>query len=254
MEVHKPVLELKDVPPPPLHSAAQQPLVLAPQPVSPPCQLPASDPQLPQQTLTHLQPGSSKVSLCSRCECDLHVQHHPDSLEARVHGFGDSLGGVGSIRNNANAGTGGGFPAPFSPTELQTPQSFGFRVASVATSQPMAAHTHPSCCGHLHTCSSVSVGCLQSKHVSGAAPVHGPCVALSGCCRCSEEHRVEQHYHSHGDAPSSTHLCTNPLYLEHNTVCQTGAHYCHQCLRKVGFFASSTTLHILKVGLSLVQS
>ncbi|XP_053540130.1 meiosis regulator and mRNA stability factor 1 isoform X3 [Ictalurus punctatus] len=173
MEVRKPVLELKDVPPPPLHSASQQPLALAPQPAPPPCQLPASDPQLPQQTVPQLQPGSSK---------------------------------------------------------LQTPQSFGFRVASVATSQPMAAHTHPSYCGHLHTCS--SVGCLQPKHVSGSAPIHGPCVALSGRCHCSEEHRVEQHYHSLSDAPSSTHLCTNPLYLEHNSGCQKGAHYCHQCLRK----------------------
>ncbi|XP_026789140.3 meiosis regulator and mRNA stability factor 1 isoform X2 [Pangasianodon hypophthalmus] len=230
MEVRKPVLELKDVPPPPLHSASQQPLALAPQPAPPPCQLPVSDPQLPQQPLP--QPGSPKVSLCSRCECSLHIQPHSGSLEARAHSFGDSFGGGSSISNTVNASTGGGIPAPFPPAQLQTPQSFGFRVASVATSQPMAAHTHPSCCGRLHTCSSVSVGCLQSKHVSGSAPIHGPCVALSGCCHCNEEHRVEQHYHSHGDTPSSTHLCTNPLYLEHNTVCQKGAHYCHQCLRK----------------------
>lgn len=228
MEVRKPVLELKDVPPPPLHSASQQPLALAPQPAPPPCQLPASDPQLPQQTVPQLQPGSSKVSLCSCCECSLHVQQHSGSLEARAHSFG---GGC-SVSSNTNASTGGGLPALFSPAQLQTPQSFGFRVASVATSQPMAAHTHPSCCGHLHTCS--SVGCLQPKHVSGSAPIHGPCVALSGRCHCSEEHQVEQHYHSLGDAPSSTHLCTNPLYLEHNSGCQKGAHYCHQCLRKVG--------------------
>ncbi|XP_026789141.3 meiosis regulator and mRNA stability factor 1 isoform X3 [Pangasianodon hypophthalmus] len=58
MEVRKPVLELKDVPPPPLHSASQQPLALAPQPAPPPCQLPVSDPQLPQQPLP--QPGSPK--------------------------------------------------------------------------------------------------------------------------------------------------------------------------------------------------
>ncbi|XP_053540131.1 meiosis regulator and mRNA stability factor 1 isoform X4 [Ictalurus punctatus] len=226
MEVRKPVLELKDVPPPPLHSASQQPLALAPQPAPPPCQLPASDPQLPQQTVPQLQPGSSKVSLCSCCECSLHVQQHSGSLEARAHSFG---GGC-SVSSNTNASTGGGLPALFSPAQLQTPQSFGFRVASVATSQPMAAHTHPSYCGHLHTCS--SVGCLQPKHVSGSAPIHGPCVALSGRCHCSEEHRVEQHYHSLSDAPSSTHLCTNPLYLEHNSGCQKGAHYCHQCLRK----------------------
>lgn len=227
MEVRKPVLELKDVPPPPLHSASQQPLALAPKPVPPPCQLP-SDPQLPQQPLSQLQPGSPKVSLCSRCECSLHVQQHSGSFEARAHSLGDGFGGGCSISSSVNPSTGGGGrPALFSPTQLQTPQSFGFRVASVATSQPMAAHTHPSCCGHLHTFSPVSAGRLQSNH--------GPCVALPGCCRCSEEHRVEQHYHSHSDTQSSTHLCTNPLYLEHNTVCQQGAHYCHQCLRKVGF-------------------
>lgn len=230
MEVRKPALELKDVPPPPLHSASQQPLSLAPQPASPPCQLPAPDPQLPQQPLPQLQPGSPKVSLCSHCECSL----HSGLLEARVHSFGDSFGGGCSISSNANSSTGGGLCAPFSPVQLQTPQSFGFRVASVATSQPMAAHAHASCCGRLCTCSSVSVGCLQSKRMSGTAPIHGPCVALSGCCRCSEEHRLEQHFHSHVDAPTSTHVCTNPLYLEHNTVCQKGAHFCHQCLRKVG--------------------
>lgn len=230
MEVHKPVLELKDVPPPPFHNASQQPLALVPQPVPDPHQLPALDPQLSQQPLPQLQPGSPKVSLCSHCECSLSIQQHPGLLEARAHNFGESFGGGGG----GGCSSSGGLPARFSPAQLQTPQSFGFPVASVATSQPMAAHTHPSCCGHLHTCSSVSVGCLQSKHMSGSASVNRPCVALSGCCHCSEDRRVEQHYHSHGDTPSSAHLCTNPLYLEHNTVCQRGAHYCHQCLRKVG--------------------
>ncbi|XP_046691311.1 meiosis regulator and mRNA stability factor 1 isoform X2 [Silurus meridionalis] len=232
MEVRKPVLELKDVPPPPLHSATQQPLALAAQSAPHPCQLPVSDPQPHQQPLSQLQPGSPKVSLCSQCECSLHTQQHSGSIEARTHSFGDRFGGGCSISSNANASTGGGLSAPFPPAQLQTPQSFGFRVASVATSQPMAAHTHPSCCAHHHTCSSVSVGCLQSKQVSGSAPVRSPCVALPGCCRCSEEHRAEQHYNSLSESPSSTHLCTKPLYHEHNTVCQQGAHYCHQCLRK----------------------
>ncbi|XP_026989357.2 meiosis regulator and mRNA stability factor 1 isoform X2 [Tachysurus fulvidraco] len=228
MEVRKPVLDLKDVPPPPLHNASPQPLVLASQPAPPLCQRPASDSQLSQQPVPQLQPGSPNVSLCSHCECSLHIQQHSGLLEAKAHSFG---GGC-NISSTANANSGGGFPAPFSSAQLQSPQSFGFQVASVATSQPMAGHTHPSCCGHLHTCSSLSVGCLQSKHLSGSAPIHGPCVALSGCCHCSEDHRVEQQYHSHSDAPSSTHLCTKSLYLEHNTVCQKGAHYCHQSLRK----------------------
>ncbi|KAK3575330.1 hypothetical protein QTP86_024734 [Hemibagrus guttatus] len=60
MEVRKPVLELKDIPPPPLHNASQQPLSLAPQPMPSSCQLPASDPQLNQQPIPQLQPGSPK--------------------------------------------------------------------------------------------------------------------------------------------------------------------------------------------------
>ncbi|TSK62619.1 Meiosis regulator and mRNA stability factor 1 [Bagarius yarrelli] len=227
MEVRKPVLELKDVPPPPLHNASQQPLALPPNPVPPPFHLPASDPQRPQQPLPQLQPSSPKVSQCPHCKCGLHIRHHSGSLEASAHSFGNSFGGGCSIRSNANAITGGGFSELFSPAQLQTPQNFGLRVASVATSQPMAAHTHPPCCGHAHT-SSVSVGCLQAKHER----VYGPCVALAGCYQCSKDHRVEQHCGSHGDAPSSPHLCTNPLYLEHNTVCQKDAHYCHQCFKK----------------------
>uniref|UniRef100_A0AAR2LPV0 Meiosis regulator and mRNA stability factor 1 n=1 Tax=Pygocentrus nattereri TaxID=42514 RepID=A0AAR2LPV0_PYGNA len=109
-------------------------------------------------------------------------------------------------------------------------------MPSVATSQPVAAHSHCSCCSGLrplHACPSLSVGCVQSNHVPGSA-IHGPCVASSGCCHCSGECQAEQHSHSHGDASSSTHLCSNPLHLnvEHTTVCLKGAHYCHQCLRK----------------------
>uniref|UniRef100_A0AAR2LZG0 Meiosis regulator and mRNA stability factor 1 n=1 Tax=Pygocentrus nattereri TaxID=42514 RepID=A0AAR2LZG0_PYGNA len=254
MEVHKPVLELKDVPPPPLHSASQQSLPLASLPVPPPCHLPPPpDPRPPQ-----VQPGSPKVSLCSRCESSLHFQQCPGSLEARAHSFGD-VGGGCSISTNANANIGGGLPAlhfshtqsstftgqptvtpssaPYRPSlQLQTPQSFGLQMPSVATSQPVAAHSHCSCCSGLrplHACPSLSVGCVQSNHVPGSA-IHGPCVASSGCCHCSGECQAEQHSHSHGDASSSTHLCSNPLHLnvEHTTVCLKGAHYCHQCLRK----------------------
>ncbi|XP_036425989.1 meiosis regulator and mRNA stability factor 1 isoform X1 [Colossoma macropomum] len=255
MEVRKPVLELKDVPPPPLHSASQQPLPLASLPAPPPCHLPPPpDPRPPQgQPLPQPQPGSPKVSLCSRCESSLHFQQCPGSLEARAHSFGDVGGGGCSISTNANANIGGGLPAlhfshtqgstltgqptvtpssaPYRPSlQLQTPQSFGLQMPSVATSQPVAAHSHCSCCASLrplHVCPSLSVGCVQSNHVPGSA-------ISSGCCRCSGERQAEQHSHSHGDASSSTHLCSNPLHLnvEHTTVHLKGAHYCHQCLSK----------------------
>ncbi|XP_066519250.1 meiosis regulator and mRNA stability factor 1 isoform X2 [Hoplias malabaricus] len=253
MEVRKPVLELKDVPPPPLHNASQQPLPLVPLPAPPPCHLPPPpDPQLTQGQPRPLalpsalpqplpQPGSPKVSLCSRCECSLHLQQSPASLEARVHGFGD-IGGGCSISSSTNANTGGGLPAlHFSHTQgsnltavtrssaehqpslqLQTPQSFGFQMPTVATSQPMAARSHLSCCAgfrHIHPCSSLSLGCMQSSHVPG------PCLPSSGCCHYSGEH---------GDTPSTTHVCSKPLHLnvEHTAVCLKGAHYCHQCLSK----------------------
>ncbi|KAG9277506.1 meiosis regulator and mRNA stability factor 1 isoform X1 [Astyanax mexicanus] len=268
MEVRKPVLELKDVPPPPLHSASQQPLPLAPLPVPPPCHLPPPpDPRPPQgQTLALplSQPRSTspKVSLCSRCESSLLLQQTHGLLEARSHSFGDPGGGC-SISSNANANVGGGglptlhfshtqgstlsgqstatpSSAPYLPSpQLQTPESFGLKMPSVATSQPMAAHSHPSCCAclrHLHTCPSLSVGCVQSSHVpgSGSASIHEPCMTSSGYGDCSGECRLEQNSHSHSDAPPSTHLCSNPLHLsvEHSAVCLKGAHYCHQCLSK----------------------
>uniref|UniRef100_A0A3B1JU79 Meiosis regulator and mRNA stability factor 1 n=1 Tax=Astyanax mexicanus TaxID=7994 RepID=A0A3B1JU79_ASTMX len=268
MEVRKPVLELKDVPPPPLHSASQQPLPLAPLPVPPPCHLPPPpDPRPPQgQTLALplSQPRSTspKVSLCSRCESSLLLQQTHGLLEARSHSFGDPGGGC-SISSNANANVGGGglptlhfshtqgstlsgqstatpSSAPYLPSpQLQTPESFGLKKPSVATSQPMAAHSQPSCCAglrHLHTCPSLSVGCVQSSHVpgSGSASIHEPCMTSSGYGHCSGECRLEQNSHSHSDAPPSTHLCSNPLHLsvEHSAVCLKGAHYCHQCLSK----------------------
>ncbi|XP_062853880.1 meiosis regulator and mRNA stability factor 1 isoform X2 [Trichomycterus rosablanca] len=230
MDVRKPVLELKDVPPPPLHSASHQPLALAPLPASSSSHLPSSDPQTPKLSPLQPQPGSPKVSLCSHCECSLHSQQHPGSYEARTHSFGDTFGGGCNISSSSNVNTvggGGGLPAPhFSNAQLMTPQSFGFPMTSVATSQPVATRSHLSCCGSLHPFSSISVGCVQSRHVPGSASVHG-------CCRCSEERLMDQHFHSHGDT-LSTHFCANPLHLsvEHSTVCLKGAHYCHQCFRK----------------------
>uniref|UniRef100_A0A3B1INM6 Meiosis regulator and mRNA stability factor 1 n=1 Tax=Astyanax mexicanus TaxID=7994 RepID=A0A3B1INM6_ASTMX len=242
MEVRKPVLELKDVPPPPLHSASQQPLPLAPLPVPPPCHLPPPpDPRPPQgQTLALplSQPRSTspKVSLCSRCESSL------SNANANVGGGGLPTLHFSHTQGSTLSGQSTATPssAPYLPSpQLQTPESFGLKKPSVATSQPMAAHSQPSCCAglrHLHTCPSLSVGCVQSSHVpgSGSASIHEPCMTSSGYGHCSGECRLEQNSHSHSDAPPSTHLCSNPLHLsvEHSAVCLKGAHYCHQCLSK----------------------
>uniref|UniRef100_A0AAY5EDS1 Meiosis regulator and mRNA stability factor 1 n=1 Tax=Electrophorus electricus TaxID=8005 RepID=A0AAY5EDS1_ELEEL len=253
MEVRKPALELKDVPPPPLHSASQEHL-----PLSSVCHLPPTDTHPPKP-----QPSNPKVSLCSHCESSLHLQQSPSSLKARVHGFGAIGGGC-----SANANTGGGpsalhfshpqdnpctgpgrshAPYPAAPlhgtghaAQLQTPQSFGLRMPSVATSQPVAAHATPPCCAglrHLRPWSSIPVGCVQSNLALGSTSAHGPCPAPSGCCHCVGEHRAEQCTHLHGDVASSTHHCSNPLHLnvEHTTVCLKGMHCCHHCLRKGPF-------------------
>nr|XP_046166030.1 meiosis regulator and mRNA stability factor 1-like isoform X6 [Oncorhynchus gorbuscha] len=69
MDNRKPVLELKDLPPPPHHTAASQPFPLAPLPLPPPCL-----PPLPQDSLQQLQQqgGSPKspsvpIPVCNGC-------------------------------------------------------------------------------------------------------------------------------------------------------------------------------------------
>uniref|UniRef100_A0A674DCP2 Meiosis regulator and mRNA stability factor 1 n=1 Tax=Salmo trutta TaxID=8032 RepID=A0A674DCP2_SALTR len=89
MDNRKPVLELKDLPPPPHHTAASQPFPLAPLPLPPPCL-----PPLPQDSLQQLpqQGGSPKVSACTHCE----------------HCSTDPLGrgGYGVVRGGGSASSG----------------------------------------------------------------------------------------------------------------------------------------------------
>uniref|UniRef100_A0AAY5EDI1 Meiosis regulator and mRNA stability factor 1 n=1 Tax=Electrophorus electricus TaxID=8005 RepID=A0AAY5EDI1_ELEEL len=205
MEVRKPALELKDVPPPPLHSASQEHL-----PLSSVCHLPPTDTHPPKP-----QPSNPKVSLCSHCESSLHLQQSPSSLKARVHGFGAIGGGC-----SANANTGGG------PSALH----FSHPQDNPCTGPGRSLR-------HLRPWSSIPVGCVQSNLALGSTSAHGPCPAPSGCCHCVGEHRAEQCTHLHGDVASSTHHCSNPLHLnvEHTTVCLKGMHCCHHCLRKGPF-------------------
>lgn len=100
MDSQPPVLELKDVPPPP-RPPASQPFPLAPLPMPPPC-LPIRGTLPPP-----LQSGSPKVSSCSRYEAGLHPQTSHDLLGNQARKFGDVCAGGGNSITGG-AGVGGG--------------------------------------------------------------------------------------------------------------------------------------------------
>lgn len=135
--------------------------------------------------------------------------------------------------------------------------------SSVATSQPVSSHPYLPCCsGLLHTYPAVPLPCSQpSLFPSSAplasslpsisslpAPLHGSCLASSGyyACGvdCSPSARRSQRSTTLGDHPTTTtitttttsaHFCSNPMHLNvERTVCVKGAHYCQECLLKVG--------------------
>lgn len=137
-------------------------------------------------------------------------------------------------------------------------------LSSVATSQPISSHPYLTCCsGLLHAYPSVPLPCSQpSLFTSSAplapslpcvsslpAPLHGSCLASSGfyscgvdCCPSARRSQRS----THGDHPTSTtttitttttsaHFCSNPMHLNvERTVCLKGAHYCQECMSKVG--------------------
>ncbi|XP_056607322.1 meiosis regulator and mRNA stability factor 1 isoform X2 [Triplophysa dalaica] len=188
MAVHKPILELKDVPPPPLHSTAPpQPL-----PLPHPCLRPLQD----------LQPGSLKVSVCSRCEAAVHQQQ------------------------DSSSGTGGGFPRYLShsqsntrtaphPLSLAPPQGTGTLLQTPGSfEQPSAV----PCC-HVHCCT------------AAPRPLH-VCPSLSkvpGVCCCCRDPRGQQHPFSLGDPP--THHMFH-AGVERALLCTKGAQGFHDCWRK----------------------
>ncbi|KAJ8413614.1 hypothetical protein AAFF_G00081210 [Aldrovandia affinis] len=254
MESRKPVLELKDVPPPPPPHAASKPFPLA--------QLPNPPPHLQSQPPESLQkqPGSPKVSVCTRCEGSLQIQHHADVQHVRALGFG--VGGgvslhfpkpldVPSSRLTCQVGPALHPPFPsLGDAHIQAHGSGGcdLRLPSVATSQPLASHQHLPCCtGLLRPQHSAALQPQQSfpalplpKLLPPAstvhAPLHGGCLAPPGYYPCIMDYspgaRGDQHFQTHGDL-SSSHLCTNPLHLNvERTVCLKGTHYCKECLRK----------------------
>lgn len=144
----------------------------------------------------------------------------------------------------------------------------GFRCkpqlpSSVATSQPVSSHPYLPCCsGLLHAYPAVSLPCSQPSLPSSSAPLasslpsisslpaplHGSCLGSSGYYTCgvdcSPSARRSQRSTALGEHPTSTtitttttsaHFCSNPMHLNvERTVCVKGAHYCQECLLKVG--------------------
>ncbi|KAJ8363878.1 hypothetical protein SKAU_G00127090 [Synaphobranchus kaupii] len=252
MESRKPVLELKDVPPPPPPLAVSKPFPLAPLPKHPACVQSQQQESLQQQQ----QPGSTKVRVCTHCEGSLQIQHGADVQHNRAQGF--CVGGGVSLHlskpldvpnSRLTCQVGSALHPPFpglGDARVQAHGSGGrdMRLPSVATSQPLPSHQHLPCCTGLlrpqQSFPPLSMSCSQAKLLppvsSVPAPLHGGCLAPSGYYPCSVDYssgaRGDQHFPALGGL-SSSHLCTNPLHLNvERTVCLKGTHYCRECLRK----------------------
>uniref|UniRef100_A0A8C7J9I8 Meiosis regulator and mRNA stability factor 1 n=1 Tax=Oncorhynchus kisutch TaxID=8019 RepID=A0A8C7J9I8_ONCKI len=207
MDNRKPVLELKDLPPPPHHTAASQPFPLAPLPLPPPCL-----PPLPQDSIQQLplQGGSPKVSVCTHCE----------------HCSTDPLG-----RGGYGVVSGGG-SASISSATLLPSGSYKLHLPSVdTTSQPLPFQSH----SHL-PCSCCTGGLLRPLHSYPSIPL--PYNESKFITTSTPHHRAAGYYPSHSDPhiPTSGHICSsNAMHFNlERTVCRTGAHYCRDCLTKVG--------------------
>ncbi|XP_035260102.1 meiosis regulator and mRNA stability factor 1 isoform X1 [Anguilla anguilla] len=256
MESRKPVLELKDVPPPPPPLAVSKPFPLAPLPNPPSC-LQSQQPD-PLQQQQQPPPGSTKVRVCAHCEGSLQVHHGTDVQHNRAQGFG--VGGgvsvhlskpldVPSSSSRLSCQAGSALHPPFPGVGVACAQDRGLgdcdgRLPSVATSQPLPSHQHLPCCTGLlrppQSFPPLAASCSQAKLLPPApsvpAPLHRGCLAPSGYYPCSVDYstgaRGDQHFPALGGL-SSSHLCTNPLHLNvERTVCLKGTHYCRECLRK----------------------
>ncbi|XP_070965755.1 meiosis regulator and mRNA stability factor 1-like isoform X2 [Oncorhynchus clarkii lewisi] len=129
MDNRKPVLELKDLPPPPHHTAASKPFPLAPLPLPPPCL-----PPLPQDCLQQLpqQGGSPKVSVCTHCE-------HCSTDPLGRGGYGVVSGG-GSASISNGVGVSSGVPLYLPPSSQEA--SFSRLGASQITPTTLNSHPH----------------------------------------------------------------------------------------------------------------
>ncbi|XP_077426140.1 meiosis regulator and mRNA stability factor 1 isoform X3 [Vanacampus margaritifer] len=289
MDSRKPVLELKDVPPPPLHhpssSQPSQIFPLPPLPLAAPCLLP---PQLKQDHHRQHSPPqqqqegpSPKVSVCAHCDyCITEGYGLSDGggiAGSSIAGVAPLIAAPGSLATPIYSSSNIGRPGPCSVAsnvlkykhcgpkdEAYDPLlCCGYKsqwLSSVTTSQPISAQPHTTCFpGILNT---YTAEALQINPVSFPpqpllasslppisalpAPLHGSCLASSGCyiCGrvCSPMARRTQTSTALYDHPATTtinttttssHLCANPMHQNfENTLCVKGAHCYQDCLLK----------------------
>lgn len=294
MDNRKPVLDLKDVPPPPHHTSSSQlsqPFSLSSLPLPAPCLPPP--PQLAQDSLQQPpaqqpQEGTSpKVSICThcdRCTTDGHgllggrgvgssntvagvvsLYMAPGSMGTTISSSCTSRSGPYSVassvhhyKHKLSRGTGGDVFDPLF--------SLGYKPqlsSSVATSQPLSSHPYLPCCsGLLQTYPTVPLPFSQASLFPSSAPLasslpsgsslpatlHGSCLTSSGFYTCGVDCSTSAR-RSQGSILSghpststitttatSTHFCSNPMHPNvERTVSVKGAHYCQECLLKVGW-------------------
>lgn len=206
MDNRKPVLDLKDVPPPPLHhtssSQLSQPFSLSSLPLPPPCLPPP--PQLAQDSLQQQPPPqqqqegtSPKVSICTHCDyCNtdgygllggrgvvgsssnvtgvVSLYMAPGSLGTTISSSCTSRSGPYSVassvhqyKHKVSCGTGGEVFDPLFSLGCKPQLS-----SSVATSQPLSSHPYLPCCsGLLHTHPAVPLSFSQTSLFPSSAPL-----------------------------------------------------------------------------------
>uniref|UniRef100_A0A3Q2Z3R8 Meiosis regulator and mRNA stability factor 1 n=1 Tax=Hippocampus comes TaxID=109280 RepID=A0A3Q2Z3R8_HIPCM len=262
MDSKKTVLELKDVPPPPMHHASYSkpsplfplpPLPLAPSRLLPP-QL-TQDRHQQQPPLQQQQEGPSpKVSACAYC----------DYCITEGYGLLDGGGVAGCSIASVSCG-----PKDDACDPLLSCGCTPRKLSSVTTSQPISAQPHIHCCQGLlnthpvealpvkpasfppHPLLASSLPPISASH----APLHGSCLASSDhyICGmdCSPMVRRTQTSAALCDHPASTPINTtstsallysNPMHLNvEQTVSMKGVHYCQDCLFKPmnGFVSKS---------------
>nr|XP_046260633.1 meiosis regulator and mRNA stability factor 1 isoform X3 [Scatophagus argus] len=187
------VLELKDVPPPPLHhttSQSSQPFSLAPLPLPPPCLPP---PQLTQD--------SHQQQLLPPQQQQEGVSPKPISSHPYLSCCSGLLHTYSSV------------PLPCSQPSLFT------------SSAPLASSL--SCVSSLRT--PLHGSCLAS---SGYYPCGVDCCPSARRPQISTfgDHTTTT---TMTTTTTSAHFCSNPMHLNvERTVCVKGAHYCQECLLK----------------------
>ncbi|XP_029905929.1 meiosis regulator and mRNA stability factor 1 isoform X2 [Myripristis murdjan] len=256
------------------------PLPLPP-PCLPPPQLP-QDCHQQQPSQQQQEGASPKVSICTHCDyystegygvlsggggissnngisSVVSLYMTPGTLEAPSSGSSTRPGACSiassphSCQHNHSCGNRGEAPDTLHNIGGYKPQL----SSSVSTSQPKSSHSYLPCCtGLLQTYPIVPLPCSQPSLFPSSAPLassvpsvsslptpmHGSCLASSGCypcgVDCSPTARGTQRPTAHGDHPTTTttttaHFYSNPMHLNvERTVCLKGAHYCQECLLK----------------------